>query len=124
MNPLLNIRNLNIAFPSEGDLNEVIHNISFQLNANEILGIVGESGSGKSVSSLAILNLLPKNNCLVSGSILFEGEELINNSKVDFRKIRGNQISMIFQEPMSSLNPSLNLRVPGSGNFTRAFWVV
>ena len=107
MKPLLNIKNLNIAFPSEGDANEVIHNISFQLNSNEILGIVGESGSGKSVSSLAVLDLLPKNNCLVSGSILFEGEELLNNSKIDFRKIRGNQISMIFQEPMSSLNPSL-----------------
>ena len=107
MNPLLNIKNLNIAFPSEGDSNEVIHNISFRLNSNEILGIVGESGSGKSVSSLAILDLLPKNNCSVSGSVLFEGEELLNNSKIDFRKIRGNQISMIFQEPMSSLNPSL-----------------
>jgi peptide/nickel transport system ATP-binding protein len=107
MNPLLDIKNLNISFPSEGEPNEVIHNISFRLNSNEILGIVGESGSGKSVSSLAILDLLPKNNCLVSGSILFEGEELLNNSKINFRKIRGNKISMIFQEPMSSLNPSL-----------------
>ncbi|MCK5815956.1 MAG: ABC transporter ATP-binding protein [Flavobacteriaceae bacterium] len=84
-----------------------MHQISFQLNSNEILGIVGESGSGKSVSSLAILDLLPKNNCKISGSILFEDIELMNNESVDFRKIRGNQISMIFQEPMSSLNPSL-----------------
>ena len=107
MNPLLSIKNLSIAFPKEGEENEVIHQISFQLNSNEILGIVGESGSGKSVSSLAILDLLPKNNCTISGSILFEDIELMNNESVDFRKIRGNQISMIFQEPMSSLNPSL-----------------
>lgn len=107
MNPLLSINNLSIAFPKEGEENEVIHQISFQLNPNEILGIVGESGSGKSVSSLAILDLLPKNNCKISGSILFEDTELMPNDSVDFRKIRGNQISMIFQEPMSSLNPSL-----------------
>lgn len=107
MSDLLSIKDLKISFPSDGKENEVIHTISFRLGTNEILGIVGESGSGKSVSSLAILGLLPKNSSCVSGSILFEDNQLLEYSDADFRKIRGNKISMIFQEPMSSLNPSL-----------------
>ncbi len=105
--PLLEIKNLNISFPSEGNKNQVIHNVSFELNKNEILGIVGESGSGKSVSSLALLGLLPFNKTELEGSILFDNLELANRKEKEFRKIRGNKISMIFQEPMSSLNPSL-----------------
>lgn len=107
MSDLLSIKDLKISFPMDGEENEVIHTISFRLNTDEILGIVGESGSGKSVSSLAILGLLPKNSSRVSGSILFEDNQLLEYSDADFRKIRGNKISMIFQEPMSSLNPSL-----------------
>ena len=107
MSDLLSIKDLKISFPSDGKENEVIHTISFRLGTNEILGIVGESGSGKSVSSLAILGLLPKNSSSVSGSILFEDDQLLEYSDAEFRKIRGNKISMIFQEPMSSLNPSL-----------------
>ncbi len=107
MGNLLNIQNLNISFLSDAEENQVIHNISFGLNANEILGIVGESGSGKSVSSLAILGLLPQKKTKITGSVLFEEKELLNCDESDFRKIRGNKISMIFQEPMSSLNPSL-----------------
>tara|TARA_B110000037_G_scaffold24189_2_gene27812 strand:- start:74592 stop:76277 length:1686 start_codon:yes stop_codon:yes gene_type:complete len=107
MNELLKVQDLRISFNSDGVENEVIHSISFGLKANEILGIVGESGSGKSVSSLAILGLLPKGKSSVSGTILFDGQELLQMDDSDFRKIRGNEISMIFQEPMSSLNPSL-----------------
>ena len=110
MKTILKIKNLSISFPSKAEENEVVHNISFQLNKNEILGIVGESGSGKSVTSLAILGLLSK-NAKVKGELLFRlGEESIPLSKLshkEFQKIRGNEISMIFQEPMSSLNPSL-----------------
>ena len=72
MSNLLNIQSLSISFPTEENENKVLKNISFDLNSNEILGIIGESGSGKSVSSLAILGLLPKNKAKVSGSILFE----------------------------------------------------
>ncbi|MFC2110319.1 ABC transporter ATP-binding protein, partial [Bacteroidota bacterium] len=94
------------SFPSEGNENTVINNISFELKKNEILGIVGESGSGKSVSSLAVLGLLPRTT-KITGEISFVGKSLNNLSKKEFRKIRGNEISMIFQEPMSSLNPSM-----------------
>ncbi len=102
--PLLNVENLSIAFGK----NEVIHNISFELNNNEILGIVGESGSGKSVSSLAILGLLPKQvSKITNGSILFNDQDLTQIDSKAYRNIRGNEIAMIFQEPMSSLNPSM-----------------
>lgn len=105
---ILEVSNLSVAFVSEGVENEVISNISFHLNPNEILGIVGESGSGKSVSSLAIMGLLPKViSKLNSGSILFNRQELTDLDNRSFQKIRGKDISMIFQEPMSSLNPSM-----------------
>lgn len=104
MLPILSVTNLSIAFND----NEVIHNISYHLNENEILGIVGESGSGKSVSSLAILGLLPKQVSIIpNGSIYYNEIDLIQLSNKGFQDIRGNKISMIFQEPMSSLNPSM-----------------
>lgn len=102
--PILNIKNLSISFGKT----EVIHNISYHLNENEILGIVGESGSGKSVSSLAVLGLLPKKiSEITRGEIIFENDNLVNLSDKAFQSIRGNKIAMIFQEPMSSLNPSM-----------------
>jgi peptide/nickel transport system ATP-binding protein len=107
MTPILDIQNLSIAFPSKIEENEVVHQISFQLHKNEILGIVGESGSGKSVTSLALLGLLPIKTTKLSGTCMFEGLDLIGLKSKAFRQIRGQKISMIFQEPMSSLNPSL-----------------
>jgi peptide/nickel transport system ATP-binding protein len=101
---ILKIENLSISFGE----NEVIHNISYELSKNQILGIVGESGSGKSVSSLAILGLLPKNISKITyGSILYNDDDLTKLSNKSFQNIRGNKIAMIFQEPMSSLNPSM-----------------
>ncbi|GGG36049.1 ABC transporter ATP-binding protein [Bizionia arctica] len=106
--PLLSINNLSISFYSNKIEKEIIHDISFHLNTNEILGIVGESGSGKSVSSLAILGLLPKNvSKITTGSIVFDDLDLTKIPIKTFQKIRGNEIAMIFQEPMSSLNPSM-----------------
>jgi len=105
---LLSVENLTISFSSEGIDNEIIHNISYYLNSNEILGVVGESGSGKSVSSLAILGLLPKNiSKITQGSIFFDSQDLTTINSGQFQKIRGHKIAMIFQEPMSSLNPSM-----------------
>ncbi|KJD31260.1 ABC transporter ATP-binding protein [Tamlana nanhaiensis] len=102
--PILSVNNLKIAFGN----NEVIHGITYQVYENEILGIVGESGSGKSVSSLAILGLLPKKiSKITSGSISYYNQELTSLPQKAFQDIRGNKIAMIFQEPMSSLNPSL-----------------
>ena len=107
MSHLLEIKNLAISFSSNRRDNEIIHNISYHLSTNEILGIVGESGSGKSVSSLAILGLLPKKKSkITSGNILFEDQDLTKIPSKTFQHIRGQRIAMIFQEPMSSLNPS------------------
>jgi peptide/nickel transport system ATP-binding protein len=105
---LLDVNNLSISFSSEGIDKDIIHNISYHLNTNEILGVVGESGSGKSVSSLAILGLLPKKISNINqGSILFDSQDLTQLTSKEFQKIRGQKIAMIFQEPMSSLNPSM-----------------
>ena len=102
--PILSVTDLSISFGK----NKVIHNISYQLNQNEILGIVGESGSGKSVSSLAILGLLPpKISKIYSGSIIYAENDLTKITSKAFRSIRGKKIAIIFQEPMSSLNPSM-----------------
>ncbi|QRM88788.1 dipeptide ABC transporter ATP-binding protein [Lacinutrix sp. WUR7] len=107
-NKILAVENLSISFFNKKEEKEIIHNISYHLNENEILGIVGESGSGKSVSTLAILGLLPKNiSKITNGSILYKNEDLTKLDEKGFQKIRGKKISIIFQEPMSSLNPSM-----------------
>ena len=106
--PILSVRDLRVAFKSVSGLNEVLHGISYQLYANEILGIVGESGSGKSVASLAIMGLLPlKSGVTISGEIMFKTENLLDYSQKQLEAIRGKKIAMIFQEPMSALNPSI-----------------
>jgi len=106
--PILNIQNLRVAFKSNTGLNEVLHGISYDLFPNEILGIVGESGSGKSVASLAIMGLLPPKKSVVStGEILFKNEDILNYSQKELEALRGQKIAMIFQEPMSALNPSM-----------------
>jgi len=101
--PLLSVKNLTVKI----DKHKILSNISFKLKPNEILGIVGESGSGKSLTALSIINLLNSHNIKTEGSIVFEGVELFNLSKKRIQKIRGEQISIIFQEPMSALNPSM-----------------
>ena len=102
---MLEVNNLRIFFSSNTQENEVVKKISFKLNKNKILGIVGESGSGKSVTSLALLGLL-SNKATVKGQILYQGTDMVGFSEKDFQKIRGKKIGMIFQEPMSSLNPT------------------
>jgi len=106
-NPLLSIRDLTISFGKKKKLLEVIHAISFDVFENEIVGVVGESGSGKSVTSLAVMGLLPSKNTQVSGEILFESENILNADTKKIRSLRGKEIAMVFQEPMSALNPSL-----------------
>ena len=105
---LLSVKKLTISFKKEKEYVPVVHGLTYDLYENEIVGIVGESGSGKSVSSLAIMGLLPlKISKITNGTIVFNGKEITNLSDKEFQKIRGNDIAMIFQEPMSSLNPSL-----------------
>ncbi|MCG8761236.1 ABC transporter ATP-binding protein [Tenacibaculum finnmarkense] len=100
---MLQVKNLEISFKNAAS---VIQEVSFNVQQTQILGIVGESGSGKSITSLAILGLLPK-YATITGEILFKEQNVLNYKNSDFQKIRGSQIAMIFQEPMSSLNPTL-----------------
>lgn len=104
---LLQVDQLSIGFKTSENYRQIIHDISFELFPREILGIVGESGSGKSVSALAVLGLLPKNAKVTSGKVNFEGKDLLQFSEKELQRLRGQGISMIFQEPMSSLNPSM-----------------
>ncbi|MUU79003.1 ABC transporter ATP-binding protein [Winogradskyella endarachnes] len=105
---LLSVDALNISFFKDKIEKEIIKNISFKIQPNEIVAVVGESGSGKSISSLALMGLLPKQiSKITSGSILFEGKDLVKYSEKEFQNLRGKDIAMIFQEPMSSLNPSM-----------------
>lgn len=106
--PILKIQDLEISFKKENVFAPVIHKISYELFSNEILGIVGESGSGKSVSTLALMGLLPLNiSKITNGSIVLEDKNITDLDSKSFQKIRGKKIAMIFQEPMSSLNPSM-----------------
>lgn len=107
--PILDIKNLSISFLTGKKATPAVENISFSLHKNEILGIVGESGSGKSVTTLASMGLLPTKTTKISGNIFYNGKDLLHNTKKDWQKLRGNKISMIFQEPMSALNPSMKL---------------
>ena len=104
--PLLAVRNLSVAFHQGGSTTLAVDKVSFQIKRGECVALVGESGSGKSVSALSILKLLPYPNAShPSGSIRFKGQELIGRSEREMREIRGSDISIIFQEPMTSLNP-------------------
>jgi len=105
--PLLSVKNLSIAFGSTKKNKSVVHDISFDVNKNEIVAIVGESGSGKSITSLAIMGLLPRKQAHFKGSIHFKEANILSYTSKQMQGIRGNEIAMIFQEPMSALNPSL-----------------
>ena len=106
-NKILDVLGLNISFGENKQKTTVVHDIDFSLYENEILAIVGESGSGKSVTSKAIMGLLQDKNTHIKGHINFEDTSLLSLSSKEFAKLRGNDIAMIFQEPMSALNPSL-----------------
>lgn len=110
MKPLLTVQNLKTHFFTNNGVVRSVDGVSFQVNEGETIGIVGESGSGKSVTALSIMNLLPyKVGNIVEGSILFENTDLVQIKEKEMRKIRGNDIAMIFQEPMTSLNPSYTI---------------
>ncbi len=106
--PLLVVRDLNVEFKVQDGMVRAVNGLSFKVYNSEIIGIVGESGSGKSQTMLALMGLLA-NNGKVSGSVKFIGQELIGLSTAKLNKIRGDQIAMIFQDPMTSLNPYLKI---------------
>ena len=101
---ILSVKDLSISFLENEKLNKVVNKISFNLKLGETLSLVGESGSGKSLTSLSTVSLLPQ-NAIVEGSIIFNGKEMIGANNDHLRETRGNKISFIFQEPMTSLNP-------------------
>ncbi len=106
MAKLLEVKNLSTTFHTDDGLVNAVDNVSFDINEGETLGLVGESGCGKSVSALSILRLIPNPpGKIVDGEILFEGQDLLELNRNDICDVRGNKISMIFQEPMTSLNP-------------------
>jgi peptide/nickel transport system ATP-binding protein len=104
--PLLSIQDLTVKFKTQEELITAVNNVSFNIPKGKTVGLVGESGSGKSVTSLATMGLVPMPpGQITSGKILFNGDDLLQKSEREMRKIRGNRISMIFQEPMTALNP-------------------
>src|ERR1700753_3073524 len=104
--PLLGVRDLSVAFHKKGSTSLAVDRVSFEIKRGECVALVGESGSGKSVSALSVLKLLPYPVAShPSGSVRFNGRELLNLTEREIREIRGNDISIIFQEPMTSLNP-------------------
>ncbi len=106
---LLEVKNLHTFFRTKKGIVKAVNDVSYTLEAGKTIGIVGESGSGKSVSAMSILQLLDGNGYIESGSVLFEGKDLTKLSEKEMYEIRGNLISVIFQEPMTSLNPVFSI---------------
>ncbi|MFD1851979.1 ABC transporter ATP-binding protein [Oceanobacillus bengalensis] len=110
MSKLLEVKDLAISFNTYNGEVQAVRGVSFDLNKGETLAIVGESGSGKSVTTSALMGLLPKPQSIIkSGQILFEGKDLVGKSNKEMQKIRGKEISMVFQDPMSALNPTMKV---------------
>jgi len=110
MSKLLEVKDLRVSFNTYNGEVQAVRGVNFELNKGETLAIVGESGSGKSVTTSALMGLLPKPQAIIkSGEILFEGQDLVKKSNKAMQKIRGKDISMVFQDPMSSLNPTMKV---------------
>lgn len=107
--PLLSIKNLKVSFDTYNGRQTAVDDVDLKIFSGETLGLVGESGCGKTVTSMSILRLLPPSVTKIKGKILFQGEDLLSLSTKEMRRIRGNAISMIFQEPMTSLNPVMTI---------------
>src|SRR3954449_13182554 len=102
---LLEIKDLRVHFQTDDGLVKAVDGVSYSVDRGETLGIVGESGSGKSVSSMTLMGLTRARNARISGEILFDGNNLLTATDAELRRIRGNDIAMIFQDPLSSLHP-------------------
>jgi peptide/nickel transport system ATP-binding protein len=107
--PLLSVENLRVAFATEGGLVQAVDDVSFDVRPGEVLAIVGESGSGKSVTAQTIMGLTRSKNARIEGSAKFEGEDLVEVSDTTLRRLRGDRVAMVFQDPMTSFNPVYRL---------------
>ena len=109
---LIEVNHLSVTFYNGKDENHAVEDVTFRIKKGEVLGVVGESGSGKSVSAMSIMRLIsyPPGK-ITGGEIIFEGEDVLKKTEEEMMKIRGNKISMIFQEPMTSFNPLQSLSV-------------
>jgi peptide/nickel transport system ATP-binding protein len=103
--PLLEVRDLHVSFRTEDGLVRAVDGVSFTVTAGQVLGIVGESGSGKSVTAMSIMRLIRDPNAITTGEVLYKGRDLLKLSADEMRDVRGSEIAMIFQDPMTSLNP-------------------
>src|SRR5262245_61561792 len=110
MPPLLQVKDLKTYFYTDEGIVKAVDGVTYDVQEGETLALVGESGCGKSISALSLLKLIPiPPGRIVSGEVLFDGEDIMKLEESDIRKIRGNRISMVFQEPMTSLNPVLTI---------------
>jgi len=107
--PLLSIKNLNVSFSTQRQKLHAVRNVNFELHAGETLGIVGESGCGKSATAKALVQLIPRHYADLSGEIWYQDQNLASFSEKQMQKIRGKEIGMIFQDPMTSLNPTMKI---------------
>ncbi|MFE1597785.1 ABC transporter ATP-binding protein [Methylobacterium sp. ID0610] len=109
MTPILSVRNLATAFRVEGRWRPVVHGVSFDIGPRETVAVVGESGSGKSVTALSLMRLTPRDSSRITGQAILQGRDLLTLPEAEMRKVRGGDVAMIFQEPMTSLNPVLTV---------------
>jgi peptide/nickel transport system ATP-binding protein len=109
LEPLLRVDNLETSFFTKAGALKAVNGVSYEIHAGTTLGIVGESGCGKSVTSYSIMGLLSPPGAVTGGKILFQGQDLVKSTESELRKVRGNRIAMIFQEPMTALNPVLRI---------------
>ena len=106
---LLEVKDLHTSFFTDAGEVKAVNGVSFNLDHGRVLGIVGESGSGKSVTAYSIMQILAGTGKIVSGSVKLDGQELVNSGEKVMRTVRGNRISIIFQDPMTSLNPTYTI---------------
>ena len=107
---LLEIKDLSVEYTTDEDIVKAVNHVSLTLNKGETIGLVGETGAGKTTLALSLMRLLPKvSGRITGGEIMFNGEDLVKAAEEDMRKVRGEKISMIFQDPMTSLNPVLTV---------------
>jgi peptide/nickel transport system ATP-binding protein/oligopeptide transport system ATP-binding protein len=109
MQPLLKVEDLRVAFPIGGALTEAVRGVSFEVAPGEAVGLVGESGSGKSVTALAITRLLAPSARILGGRVMFDGRDLITMPQREIRRVRGKRISIVFQDPLTALNPAFTI---------------